>query len=446
MVAQLRSAERELACSCKVLFDLPGPKLRTLPIAPGARILHLRPRHDEAGQTVEVARVFLRAVEGDPPGEPNRDEIWVPASWARELAAGDQVELTDLRGKRRTLHVTRCTPDGAECESARGIYLGEESTLCAPRASGGARKIRPVRIRARVESLRLVEGDLLLLKGDASLGQPARAASAATPATPAAISCELPEALAELRVGQPVLFDDGKIGAEVEQLRDDGALLRIRHTRAGGARLKAGRGINLPETDLSRLPSLSAADLAAIDVAAEHADLIGLSFTRGARDVAVLHDLLAQRGLAQLGLILKIETRAGFEALPQILFEALKRPNVGIMIARGDLAVECGFERLAELQEEMLWLCEAARIPAIWATQVLEGLAKKGQASRAEITDAAMAERAECVMLNKGPYVREAMRSLRDVLARMRGHQEKKRSMLRPLRSVHLEAFDTTSS
>jgi pyruvate kinase len=59
------------------------------------------------------------------------------------------------------------------------------------------------------------------------------------------------------------------------------------------------------------------------------------------------------------------------------------------MIARGDLAVECGFERLAEVQEEILWVSEAAHVPVIWATQVLESLAKDGQPSRAEITDAA---------------------------------------------------------
>lgn len=77
-------------------------------------------------------------------------------------------------------------------------------------------------------------------------------------------------------------------------------------------------------------------------------------------------------------------------------------------------------------------------MPTIWATQVLESLAKRGQATRAEITDAAMSARAECVMLNKGPYVLEAVASLTDILSRMRGHQSKKSSMLRPLRSPRL--------
>ena len=107
--------------------------------------------------------------------------------------------------------------------------------------------------------------------------------------------------------------------------------------------------------------------------------------------------------------------------------------SVGVMIARGDLAVECGYERLAEAQEEILWISEAAHVPVVWATQVLETLTKTGRPTRAEITDAAMGERAECVMLNKGPYVVEAVRTLDDILRRMEAHQDKKRSMLRKL-------------
>ena len=74
--------------------------------------------------------------------------------------------------------------------------------------------------------------------------------------------------------------------------------------------------------------------------------------------------------------MLKIETVAAFKALPDILLELMKWADVGVMIARGDLAVEAGFERLAEVQEEILWLCEAAHVPVVWATQVLDTLAR----------------------------------------------------------------------
>ena len=119
--------------------------------------------------------------------------------------------------------------------------------------------------------------------------------------------------------------------------------------------------------------------------------------------------------------------------MPDIIIQAASRQPLGIMIARGDLAVEVGYRRLAELQEEIMWVCESAHIPVIWATQVLENLVKTGLPSRAEITDAAMGERAECVMLNKGPYIVEAVTVLTNILQRMEQHQYKKTSQLRAL-------------
>jgi pyruvate kinase len=146
------------------------------------------------------------------------------------------------------------------------------------------------------------------------------------------------------------------------------------------------------------------------------------------------------------GIVLKIETRRAFERLPALILAAMKFERVGVMIARGDLAVESGFERMAEVQEEMLWICEAAHCPAIWATQVLESLARKGVFSRAEITDAAMGNRAECVMLNKGPHIVQAVHTLDNILHRMENHQTKKQSMLRELRLASSITFDAEPS
>ena len=194
------------------------------------------------------------------------------------------------------------------------------------------------------------------------------------------------------------------------------------------------RGINLPLTDL-RLSGLTKKDEADLAFARRYADLVGLSFAQRSQDIVKLAKLLKTgKGRKRApGIILKIETRRGFAALPQLLLTALRTPPAGVMVARGDLAVEVGFERLAEVQEEILWLCEAAHVPAIWATQVLEGLAKDGAPSRAEVTDAATAVRAECVMLNKGPHVTEAVVFLDDVLRRMQAHQRKKSALLRRL-------------
>jgi len=163
------------------------------------------------------------------------------------------------------------------------------------------------------------------------------------------------------------------------------------------------------------------------------ADIVALSFVERPEDVAELDAEMERLGDSHTGLVLKIETRRGFSRLPSLLLGAIGTRPLGVMIARGDMAVESGFERLAEIQEEMLWLCEAAHVPVIWATQVLDRLSRKGLPTRAEITDAAMGERAECVMLNKGPHVLDAITLLDGILRRMEGHQHKKISTLRSL-------------
>jgi pyruvate kinase len=163
--------------------------------------------------------------------------------------------------------------------------------------------------------------------------------------------------------------------------------------------------------------------------------MLSLSFLRNGDDVDVARRELALLDARELGVVLKIETQAGFAHLPEILLHAMRSPAVGVMIARGDLAIEVGYARLAEVQEEILWLAESAHLPVVWATEVLDRLATTGRPSRAEVTDAAMAQRAECVMLNKGPYVVDAVTQLDDILRRMARHQRKTVPLLRPLHS-----------
>lgn len=181
------------------------------------------------------------------------------------------------------------------------------------------------------------------------------------------------------------------------------------------------------------LPILNDDDLNALDCAVEIADIIGLSFVQSAEDIDKLSAELRARGKPDMGIVAKIETPAGVRNLPEIIIHGAGRHPFGVMIARGDLAVEIGYDRLAEIQEEILWLCEAAHVPVIWATQVLESMVKQDIPSRAEITDAAMAERAECVMLNKGPYIFNALDILDSVVSRMQHHQLKKTAQFRAL-------------
>ncbi|MCA9678412.1 MAG: pyruvate kinase, partial [Myxococcales bacterium] len=254
----------------------------------------------------------------------------------------------------------------------------------------------------------------------------------AAPPGVAAIGCTLDAAVRAIQPGHRVLFDDGHLEAVAEATDDAGATLRVRRLAGADFALRAEKGINLPDTRLD-VPALGPDDERALAFAVDHADVVEASFVRSPDDVRALHARLDALGGRHLGVVLKIETGDAFAQLPAILLEAMTRPPVGVMIARGDLAVEIGFERLAEVQEEILWLCEAAHLPVIWATQVLDTLARTGQPSRAEVTDAAMSGRAECVMLNKGPFVAEAVAALDDILRRMAAHQHKKRSLFRRL-------------
>jgi pyruvate kinase len=237
----------------------------------------------------------------------------------------------------------------------------------------------------------------------------------------------------DVRSGESIWFDDGKIGGVIEKVERTEVFVRITRARVDGEKLRSDKGINLPESNL-RLEALTPQDLEDLSFVAHHADVVELSFANSAQDVELLQQHLARLGNRQPAIVLKIETRRGFENLPEMLLTAMRVPCCGVMIARGDLAVECGFERLAEVQEEILWISEAAHVPVIWATQVLETLAKSGMPSRAEITDAAMGHRAECVMLNKGPHMLSAVRVLDDILRRMQAHQAKRRGLLRELR------------
>ena len=266
--------------------------------------------------------------------------------------------------------------------------------------------------------------------------------TAATPADLTVVAVSLPQVVAGLQVGAPVWIDDGKIRGLVAAIDGPDRIVEIVGARRKGGKLKLEKGVNFPGAPLD-LPPLSEDDLAALPVVAECADLIGFSFVQRPRDIVALDRALAaaRPDGPPIPLVLKIETLEAVRNLPRLLVQAAGSRPTAAMIARGDLAVELGHARLAEIQEEILWLCEAARIPVVWATQVLDDLVKDGLPSRAETTDAAMAQRAECVMLNKGPHVAEAIGFLAEVSGKMSRHQAKKTARLAPLHSWPLEAL-----
>ena len=434
MIGHLRRAEQTLKRPCKVLMDLGGPKLRTGPVAPGPQVRKVRPQRDARGRVTAPARIWLHAAGAadEPPSEADAS-LPVDAGWLRHLAEGDRVDFEDAAGRRRRLEIVEAGTGCAWGLCAGTAYFAPGVVLRRKGGRGKHRETRVGELPPLENFLLLHQDDLLLLTPDETPGEAASRDRAGRVLTPAHIGCTLPQVFADVREGDCIWFDDGRIGGKVEKKNRAGLHVRITRARPRGERLRADKGINLPDSPLT-LPALTGQDRDDLRFIVEHADMVAMSFANSVEDVEALSAEIARLGRGMPAIVLKIETRRGFDHLPGMLLAAMRGAACGVMIARGDLAVECGYERLAEVQEEMLWICEAAHVPVIWATQVLETLAKEGIPSRAEITDAAMGHRAECVMLNKGPHILRAVQTLDSILHRMRRHQDKKRPMLRELR------------
>ncbi|HTY92140.1 MAG TPA: pyruvate kinase [Methanocella sp.] len=440
MIENLHRAEKELNKKCRIFMDLAGHKLRTGPIENLPASVRWSPKHDALGEVSGPARIWLTPVEQKtPPALPMDACIPVPGKWLSRLNVGDGIEFTDTRGKKRSLEVVAAVGRSrvAECYKSAFIVNGvklvhrPQDTDTAP-----AGEVVVSELPAKEQFILLARGDMLILTKGRSPGKPPVIDARGQVLKPATVGVTAPEVFEFVKPGDRIWFNDGKIGGVIRFKNKDQVHVEITQAGYKGSKLRAGKGINLPDSEL-KLPALTKKDISDLKFIAANADAVCFSFVNDASDVYRLQTQLAKLGGKDPGIVLKIETLRAFEHLPGILFAAMRSPCVGVMIARGDLAVECGFERLAEIQEEILWFCEAAHVPVIWATEVLEKLAKKGQPSRAEITDAAMAVRAECVMLNKGPYIADALLILDDILARMRAHQSKKSSMLRELKLAH---------
>jgi pyruvate kinase len=400
----------------RVIVDLPGPKLRAEIRQLEDAVLHLPRRKDRRGRTLAPTPVLLVAtwVGGS--------QLPVPPDWLAELRSGDEIRLTDAGERERTLVVRGAVDGGILAECDRSLYLASRLPLVwrRDRAVMAEGCVGPLPRQPR--TLTLGVGDSLLLN----------ASGESDDAAQRVLAFPEPELLQQVRVGERVILDDGKVVAVVEAARLDGLLCRVTQTLKSPVRLRSGKGIAFPDSQLS-LHQLGPLDEVALEFAVRHADGVGVSFVSTPQDVARIGERLKKAGRPDFGMVLKLETRGAIRNLAAILFEALRYDSVGLMIARGDLAVELSFERLAEMQEEILWFGEACHLPVIWATQVLDSVTHTGLPTRAEVTDAAMAMRAECVMLNKGPHVGAAVRMLADIIRKMEAHQHKKRALYRPL-------------
>ena len=443
MIDHVHTAAREAGREIKVAMDLAGPKVRTGQIAPGPEVGRARVTRVETGHVLTPSKIWLTAndlpegehppVPADLPGRPTLP-LRVDRPWLEGLAEGDVIDLWDNRDSKRKFTVTRLENGGVLAEGQQNAYITNSTLLQCDYT-----KSRVSGVPATEQKLRLHVGDTLILTDDQTPAHP-------EPGRTPRISCTLPEAVRAIEVGQRVLFDDGSIAGRAVDKRADGehteVELTIDYAGPNGTNLAAYKGINLPETVLP-LPSLTEEDIEAFRFVAEHGDIANVSFIRDTDDVAFVLDTLEQiaqesdnpERVRQLGIVLKIETIPAYENLCQVLLAGMRHPNLGIMIARGDLAVELGFDRMAEVPRLIAQMAEAAHVPVVMATQVLESLAKSGLPTRAEITDAAYALRSEAVMLNKGPHITDAIRILHTLSTKLGRSQRKNRQMLRQIGS-----------
>ena len=434
MAHSVRRAAKGAQREVKILMDLGGPKIRTGAIEPGPIVLKQKPLRDDWGHALSPSRLHLVALAPSSTAASGEARVVVDAGWLARLRVGTQIELTDGRDKKRRLLVVEADGDGFVAECLETYYLTPDTALSYKGRHGHkVHTTYPTGIAALPGALRLHRSDRLTLCSEAVASAAPGDAPPASTDMPRMV-CTMPQVFAQVRAGERIWFDDGRIGGVVRKTTANTMEVEIVQARDGGETLLADKGINFPDSHLD-LPALTEKDLQDLETVVQVADMVGLSFVQEAADVRRLLTQLQQLGGEHVGVVLKIETLKGFENLPGLMLAAMAAPSAGVMIARGDLAVECGYERMAEVQEEILWCSEAAHMPVVWATQVLETLAKSGLPSRAEISDAGMGVRAECVMLNKGPYITDAIRMLDDILRRMAGHQTKKTSLLRALRS-----------
>ena len=430
MIQHLRYAEKHVGLTCKVSCDLGGPKLRTGKIALGPEVIKWRPYRNTLGQV--TAHAIVHFAKPGLEGELQGTAIPVGGQLVTEAQVGDIVKLVDTRGRDRDLRVVEVTETGCLCTCDRTGYVVTGTKLRLHRRGVDVAQDTVGNLEPTRRAIALSPGEtLIIVKGEIQ-GREGVLNDLDELVEPAFVGCTLPEIFRDVKPGERIFLDDGKIGGVIREISPDQFAVEITSAAGGTAKLRSEKGINLPDTDL-KLPALTEKDKKDLKFIAKNADMVALSFVQRPEDVEELISELQRLNAEHLGVVLKIETERAFANLPRLLLTALQTPPAAVMVARGDLGVEVGFERLSEVQEEVLWLCEAAHVPVIWATQVLESLAKSGLPSRAEVTDAAMGSRAECVMLNKGPYIRWALEFLCDVLPRMEAHLVKKTATLRRL-------------
>ncbi|MEO1433963.1 MAG: pyruvate kinase [Bacteroidota bacterium] len=420
MIQNIRKASNVLNKKVRIAMDLGGPKIRTGAMVPGPKVVKFTPDRDVRGNIIQPTQLWV-GPEANP--ELAEDHLPVDLEHLEGLQASDRLVFNDTRNKKRQLIITHVYDQGLLAACFDAAYLETGMLLYHEDMEGRAIPVGEIpEVQQRII---LHPGDRLRLHREPFPGAPTQYDESGKLVQWAHISCTAPSIFDRVQVGEPIRFDDGKIEGTIASVTTDEMWIDIVRAKAGGAKLRADKGINFPQSDL-QISGLTDKDRRDMAFVAEHADVVNMSFVNNPQDIQDLIAEIDKYGARdKLGVILKIETQSGFDQLTDILLEAMQLHPIGVMIARGDLAIEVGWNNIGRVQEEIMALCQAAHVTDVWATQVLESLAKKGVPSRAEITDATKAQRADCVMLNKGTYILEAITLLDSILKGLDAYQDK---------------------
>ena len=408
MVEQIRLACRETGKNCRILLGLVGPKLCTGEIAKVSAALKIKPKRDNLGRVTAPARILLH-----PEGCDALAEACLPVQgdWLSGVSQHDIIELTDARGSVRTLKIAGQKGMGYWAESTQTAYItpGTELKLIRVLANGhthrAGRTGRVGELAPQPESIRLHIGDRLHVTREALPGTPARFDAKGRLLQPASISCSLPEVFRTVQPGDRILFDGGKICGVICNVNKNRIVAEITHAREEGEKLLAGKTISLPDSRLE-IGALTKQDIEHLEFAVKHADMVALPFVRNAADIKLLQKNLHRLGADKTGILLKIETRAAFECLPELLLTLMRSPSIGLIIESENLAVECAHESPVRLLEDVLLLAQAAHLPVIRTVQTPEELS--------DIVETQTGVRAACVMLNGNAA--DAVKMLDDML------------------------------
>jgi pyruvate kinase len=260
MIGHLARARRDLAMPCRVLMDLGGPKLRTGAIGAGPAVASWHPHRNVIGEVVAPARIALYPDDASLPTTEAADvALPVPERWLSALRVGDRIELADARGRSRTLRVTGSSGNWRWAEGIRNGYVIPGTIL---RHVGASTKGE-----ARVGSLQRLAGELTLHAGDSLMltreetpGHGPILDDDGHVTSPASVSCTLPEVFGQVKPGERIWFDDGKIAGMIREVAADWIRVEIIHAKPKGTKLASDKGINLPDSDLD-LAALTARDL-----------------------------------------------------------------------------------------------------------------------------------------------------------------------------------------